>query len=179
MMNDKMDALEYLGKTVRVLIDRPIGYRKPNLSWNYPVNYGYVPGVFAPDGDELDVFVLGPVKPLNEFEGVCAAVVERLDDVECKLVVVPAGTTWREAEIRARIDFVEQFFISRVWMSADHWAVIQFIRDHYLKSNMAPMVRSICKTTGFKLKYIYELFPSGPAKGACKIAGLPKPDGCV
>ena len=49
----------------------------------------------------------------------------------------------------------------------------------YLENEIAPMVRKICKITGFKLKYIYELFPSGPAKGAAKIAGLPKPDGCV
>ncbi len=64
-------------------------------------------------------------------------------------------------------------------LTNDHWAVINFIRDHYNEKKMAPMIRSICKTTGFSLKYIYELFPSGPAKGACKIAGLPKPDGCV
>ena len=61
----------------------------------------------------------------------------------------------------------------------EHWAVINYIRDYYLEKKLAPMVRLICKTTGFKLKQIYELFPSGPAKGAAKIAGLPKPDGCV
>jgi len=61
----------------------------------------------------------------------------------------------------------------------EHWAVIDFIRDFYVKNNLAPMVRKICQTTGFTLKHIYELFPSGPAKGACKLAGLPKPDGCV
>lgn len=60
-----------------------------------------------------------------------------------------------------------------------HWAVINSIRDYYLEKNLAPMVRKICKTTGFALRTIYELFPSGPAKGACKVAGLPKPDGCV
>jgi len=60
-----------------------------------------------------------------------------------------------------------------------HWAVIRFIRQHYLEHQSAPMVRSICKTVGVPLKTIYELFPSGPAKGACKLAGLPKPDGCV
>jgi TusE/DsrC/DsvC family sulfur relay protein len=64
-------------------------------------------------------------------------------------------------------------------LSEEHWAVINFIRGHYLQTNQAPMVRSICKTTGLQLKRIYELFPSGPAKGACKLAGLPKPDGCV
>jgi TusE/DsrC/DsvC family sulfur relay protein len=64
-------------------------------------------------------------------------------------------------------------------LTPEHWAVIEFIRNHYEETSLAPMVRSICKTTGLPLRRIYELFPSGPAKGACKIAGLPKPDGCV
>jgi tRNA 2-thiouridine synthesizing protein E len=64
-------------------------------------------------------------------------------------------------------------------LTDDHWAVIRFIRGHYQETQSAPMVRSICKTTGVPLKRIYDLFPSGPAKGACKLAGLPKPDGCV
>ena len=60
-----------------------------------------------------------------------------------------------------------------------HWAVIRFIRGHWQEKGNAPMVRSVCQCTGLRLKEIYELFPLGPAKGACKIAGLPKPDGCV
>lgn len=64
-------------------------------------------------------------------------------------------------------------------LTPEHWAVIEFIRNHYEETSLAPMVRSICKITGLPLRRIYELFPSGPAKGACKIAGLPKPDGCV
>lgn len=64
-------------------------------------------------------------------------------------------------------------------LTEEHWAVINFIRQFYLDNNLAPMVRKVCQTTGFPLKRIYELFPSGPAKGACKVAGLPKPDGCV
>jgi len=64
-------------------------------------------------------------------------------------------------------------------LTEDHWAVVNYIREFYLENQIAPMVRKVCKATGFKLKYIYELFPSGPAKGAAKIAGLPKPDGCV
>ena len=64
-------------------------------------------------------------------------------------------------------------------LSENHWAVVKFIRDHWLENDMAPMVRNICKTTGLKLRDIYDLFPMGPAKGACRIAGLPKPDGCV
>ncbi len=64
-------------------------------------------------------------------------------------------------------------------LTEDHWKVVNYIRDYYLKFGSAPMVRKLCKETGFKLKQIYELFPTGPAKGACKIAGLPKPTGCV
>jgi TusE/DsrC/DsvC family sulfur relay protein len=61
----------------------------------------------------------------------------------------------------------------------DHWKVIQMLQDYFKKNGIAPMVRILSKVTGFKLKYIYELFPSGPGKGACKMAGLPKPTGCV
>jgi tRNA 2-thiouridine synthesizing protein E len=64
-------------------------------------------------------------------------------------------------------------------LTEDHWKVVNYLREYYLEFNMAPMIRKLCKSTGFKLKEIYELFPSGPAKGACKVAGLPKPTGCV
>lgn len=60
-----------------------------------------------------------------------------------------------------------------------HWKVIRYIRGYYTQFGIAPMVRKVCKETGFKLADIYQLFPSGPAKGACKLAGLPKPTGCV
>lgn len=64
-------------------------------------------------------------------------------------------------------------------MSEDHWKIVNFLREYYLEFGSAPMIRKLCKSTGFKLKEIYDLFPSGPAKGACKVAGLPKPTGCV
>lgn len=64
-------------------------------------------------------------------------------------------------------------------LTDQHWAVIRFIRGHFLEHDGAPMVRLVCKGSGVPLKQIYELFPSGPARGACKLAGLPKPDGCV
>jgi TusE/DsrC/DsvC family sulfur relay protein len=60
-----------------------------------------------------------------------------------------------------------------------HWKLIHYIRNYYLQYGIAPMVRKLCRDTGLKLEQIYELFPSGPAKGACKVAGLPKPTGCV
>ncbi|MEW5871849.1 MAG: TusE/DsrC/DsvC family sulfur relay protein [Chloroflexota bacterium] len=64
-------------------------------------------------------------------------------------------------------------------LTEDHWKVVNYLRGYYAQFGIAPMIRKLCKDTGFQLKYIYELFPSGPAKGACKIAGLPKPTGCV
>ncbi len=64
-------------------------------------------------------------------------------------------------------------------LTPDHWKIIHYLRNYYLQYGIAPMIRKLCKETGFKLNQIYELFPSGPAKGACKLAGLPKPTGCV
>ncbi len=64
-------------------------------------------------------------------------------------------------------------------LTAEHWKVINYLRNYYKQYGIAPMIRKLCKETGFTLKQIYDLFPSGPAKGACKVAGLTKPTGCV
>jgi TusE/DsrC/DsvC family sulfur relay protein len=64
-------------------------------------------------------------------------------------------------------------------MSEDHWKVVDYLRNYFLEFEIAPPIRMVTKQTGFDLKTIYKLFPGGPAKGACKIAGLPKPTGCV
>ncbi|MGB2678240.1 MAG: TusE/DsrC/DsvC family sulfur relay protein [Candidatus Acidiferrum sp.] len=74
-------------------------------------------------------------------------------------------------------DFAESEAISA--LTEEHWKVINYIRNYYTQFGIAPMVRKLCKETGYKLGDIYKLFPSGPAKGACKLAGLPKPTGCV
>jgi tRNA 2-thiouridine synthesizing protein E len=76
------------------------------------------------------------------------------------------------AEALAKTEGVED-------LTEDHWKVVNYLREYYLEYGIAPMIRKLCKSTGFKLNQIYELFPSGPAKGACKVAGLPKPTGCV
>ncbi|MGB9497199.1 MAG: TusE/DsrC/DsvC family sulfur relay protein [Dissulfuribacterales bacterium] len=64
-------------------------------------------------------------------------------------------------------------------LTDEHWKIINVLQDYYKKNGIAPMVRILSKVTGFSLKKVYELFPSGPGKGACKMAGLPKPTGCV
>lgn len=109
-----MDAAAFLGKTVRVEIDRPLGSKHPQYGLVYPVNYGYVPGVMAPDGEELDVYVLGVFEPLDRFEGVCIAVIHRTDDDDDKLVVVEPGRHYTDEQIRALTEFQERFYTSVV-----------------------------------------------------------------
>jgi len=101
----------------------------------------------------------------------------KLDGVEVEVDedgFVQEPEKWSEelAAVIAKTEEVED-------LTEDHWKVINYLREYYQEFGIAPMIRKLCKETGFKLKYIYELFPSGPAKGACKIAGLPKPTGCV
>ncbi len=64
-------------------------------------------------------------------------------------------------------------------LGKDHWTLINFMRAFYLEHDLAPMIRILCKSTRLKLKTVYQLFPSGPAKGVCKVAGLPNADGCI
>ena len=76
------------------------------------------------------------------------------------------------ASLIAKYDGIEE-------MNDKHWAIVNIIRKNWEEKGMAPMVRTICQGTGIRLREIYELFPLGPARGACRVAGLPKPDGCV
>ena len=104
-----------MGRTVRVVIDRPLGSCHPQYpALRYPVNYGYVPGVIAPDGEEQDAYVLGVADPLESFEGEVVAVIHRLDDAEDKWVVAPKGMTFTKAEIAAAVAFQEQYFKTEI-----------------------------------------------------------------
>lgn len=87
-------------------------------------------------------------------------------------IVDPAEWNEAIAAYLAKVEEVEE-------LTEDHWKVIKYLQDYYKDFGIAPMIRKVTKETGFTLKEIYELFPTGPAKGACKIAGLPKPTGCV
>jgi tRNA 2-thiouridine synthesizing protein E len=103
--------------------------------------------------------------------------VKVIDGVECPLDedgFLQEPDLWSE---KVAEDFAKDEGIDS--LTDDHWKVINYLREYYLKNKIAPMVRRLCKETGFNVKQIYELFPSGPAKGACKLAGLPKPTGCV
>lgn len=84
----------------------------------------------------------------------------------------PEIWTTEVASLIAKSDGIEE-------LSEKHWAIVNIIRSNYEEKGMAPMIRTICKESGIRLREIYELFPLGPARGACRVAGLPKPDGCV
>ncbi len=103
-------SVDFLGKTLSINIDRPLGSRHPQHGFMYLLNYGYVPGVFSPDGEELDAYVLGVFEPVQRFEGRCIAVIQRLDDDDDKLVLAPEGVQYTDEQILALTEFQERFF---------------------------------------------------------------------
>ena len=106
-----------LGRNVTVIMDRPMGTYHPNhKDMYYPVNYGYIPGIIAGDGEEQDAYVFGVDEPLQEFTGVVIAIIRRFDDVEEKWVVAPEGVTFTEEEIWEQVRFQEQYFRSSIEM---------------------------------------------------------------
>ncbi len=107
-------ANRFLGQTVTVSIDRPLGSRHPQHGFLYGVNYGFVPGTLAPDGAELDAYVLGVSVPLTAFSGLAVAVIHRDDDDDDKLVVLPEGLSLSDTEMMDAVRFQEQWFKSAV-----------------------------------------------------------------
>lgn len=107
-------AREFLGKKIEVVFDRPLGTKHPKHGFVYEANYGYVPGVIAADGEDLDVYYLGVTQPLEKAEGVCIAIINRENDDDDKLIVVPEGTTLTDEEITNATHFQEQWFKSRI-----------------------------------------------------------------
>ncbi len=104
------DPRRFLGKIVKVRIDRPIGSKHESFDIHYPVNYGYIPDTVAPDGEELDAYVLGVSVPIKEFTGRCIALIHRTVDNEDKLVVAPENVEFSDEEIRALTKFPERDF---------------------------------------------------------------------
>ncbi len=105
----------YLGRTVLIEMDRPIGTPHPkHPEIIYPINYGYIPGVLGGDGEELDVYLLGVDIPVSIYTARIIAIVHRTDDVEDKLVAAPEGKTYTAEEIAEAVFFQEQFHQSHM-----------------------------------------------------------------
>lgn len=104
-----------IGKIVKVIVDRPLGsYHPEHPDMYYPINYGYIEGTIAADGEEEDAYILGIDEPVDEFTGRIIAIINREDDVEFKWVVAPEGFTFTEEEIMQQVHFQEQYFKSTI-----------------------------------------------------------------
>ena len=114
-----MNLTHYIGEVVDIVIDRPIGSRHPIHGFFYPINYGYVPGTTAPDGEEIDAYLLGVFRPTKSFKGKCIAVAHRLNDDDDKLIIVPQGKSYTPGQIIALIEFQERFFHTRILTSRE------------------------------------------------------------
>lgn len=100
-----------LGKKVKVTVDRPLGtYHPQHKDLYYPINYGYIEGIIASDGEEQDAYIIGVDKPVTEFEGIVIAIIHRNNDVEEKWVVAPEGSIFTKEEIESAVHFQEQYF---------------------------------------------------------------------
>lgn len=108
----KAQVRSYLGKTVHIGIDRPIGYvhKKGEKVLHYPINYGYIPGVLGGDGEELDVYLLGVTEPVTEYTCHIIGIVHRKNDVEDKLIAAPKGITYTAEEMTEAIHFQEKYY---------------------------------------------------------------------
>ena len=106
----------YLGKTVTVEIDRPIGFvhHTKGVTLHYTVNYGFLPGGVGGDGEDQDVYVLGVDEPLERFTGPIIGVIRRTDDIEDKFVAAPEGIVLHQGQIAEAVHFVEQYFDSAI-----------------------------------------------------------------
>ena len=106
-----------IGKTVKVIVDRPLGsYHPKHKNLYYPINYGFVEGIIAPDGEEQDAYIIGIDIPVKEFVGKIIAIIHRFDDVEEKWVVAPENSLFTADEITEQVNFQEQYFKSEIRM---------------------------------------------------------------
>ncbi len=110
------DLRPYLGKTVTIEIDRPVGYvhHKGEKTLVYPINYGFIPGILGGDGEELDVFLLGVEHPVETYTGRIVGIVFRADDVEDKLIMVPEGMHFTVEEMTEAVYFQEKYYNSHI-----------------------------------------------------------------
>jgi inorganic pyrophosphatase len=100
-----------LGKIVKVTVDRPMGtYHPKHKDIYYTINYGYIEGIMAPDGEEQDAYILGVNQPVEEFTGKVIAIIHRLNDVEDKWVVAPEDELYSKEQIEEQVKFQEKYF---------------------------------------------------------------------
>lgn len=106
-----------IGKIVTVTVDRAMGTYHPEYpDMYYPINYGYIKGIIAPDGEEQDAYILGIDNPVKTFTGKIIAIIRRNDDIEEKWVVAPEESSFSKEDIIEKTFFQEQYYDSYVIM---------------------------------------------------------------
>lgn len=108
---NRVNAKDYLGKKVNVIIDRKLGSKHPKHNFIYPVNYGYIPDTISGDGEELDAYILGVFEPVEQYEGNVIALIHRINDDDDKLIV-SNNRNYSDNDIRSLTEFQEQYFES-------------------------------------------------------------------
>ena len=147
----KVSYKDFLGKKVKVVMDRPMGSKHPKYGFIYPVNYGYVPNTISGDGEELDCYILGIYEPLKTFKGKCIAIIHRTNDDDDKLVLAPSDKSFTNTEIRALTDFQERYFESELIRDENYLEFSKNIPELSV-SNLANSLK-FYKTAGFKIEY--------------------------
>ena len=146
MENERKELVHsFLGKTVNIKIDRPIGYvhQKDGYSLTYPVNYGYIPDVIGGDGEELDVYLLGISVPVAEYTAEVIGIVHRRNDVEDKLLAVPHGMDFTKEEIAQAVHFQEQYYDTEIELHSHACEIIRQYNKVY--SDPPEKVRVSCR----------------------------------
>ncbi len=113
----ELENMDILGREAEVIVDRMMGtYHPQHPNIYYPINYGYIEGIIAPDGEEQDAYIIGVDKPVSSFKGVVIAIIHRYDDIEEKWVVAPRGASFTKEEVKAQVEFQERYFQSEIIM---------------------------------------------------------------
>lgn len=125
--------IKYLGKNIKVTVDRPLGSKHPEFGHIYTLNYGYIEGTRAGDGEEIDAYILGVHEPIDSYEGIVVGVIRRENDNEDKLVVAKKLNDYDQSQIKALVEFQEKYFDSKV------------ITLDYLRSSIRNTVRALIR----------------------------------
>ena len=148
----QFNNLEYIGKEVDVIIDRPIGSKHPNYPETiYLLNYGYVPNTISGDGEEIDCYILGEHKSLKKYRGKCIAIIHRKNSDDDKLIIAPKDRNFSNNEIRVLTNFLEKYFQSEIIRGKNYLEFNKNIPELSV-TNLRKSI-DFYKCIGFKVEY--------------------------
>lgn len=142
----------YLNQILTVEIDRQLGSKHPKYDSSiYPINYGYLPNTISGDGKPLDCYILGVFEPVKTFTGKCIAIIQRTNDDDDKLIIVPEGKTYTNEQIDALVKFQEQYF-NHIIIRPEDYLEFNTTLPEFSVTNLAKSLE-FYQTIGFKINY--------------------------